>query len=212
MRKLIFIFVLFLSLGAIAQVDQKAKTILDQVSAKTQSYPSITADFIFKLENQAAKVNESNKGTIIIQGSKYLLSITGFEIISDGKTNWTYMTDANEVSITDATSDEGLGINTAKIFTIYNQGFKNSYLGESLSNNKQVHKIELLPTTAKEFKKIILEIDKTNSQITSAVIYGADNITYTISIGKMDTTKKYPESTFTYNKSKYPNAEIVDMR
>lgn len=212
MRKLIFIFVLFLSLGAIAQVDQKAKTILDQVSAKTQSYPSITADFIFKLENQAAKVNESNKGTIIIQGSKYLLSITGFEIISDGKTNWTYMKDANEVSITDATSDEGLGINPAKIFTIYNQGFKNSYLGESASNNKQVHKIELLPTTAKEFKKIILEIDKTNSQITSAVIYGADNITYTISIGKMDTTKKYPESTFTYNKSKYPNAEIVDMR
>lgn len=212
MRKLISVLVLFITLGASAQVDQKAKTILDQVSAKTQSYPSITADFTFKLENQAAKVSETSKGSVIIQGSKYLLNLSGIEIISDGKTTWTYIKDANEVSISDANSDENSTINPAKIFTIYNQGFKNNYLGEFTSNNKLVHRIELIPTTMKEFKKVNIEIEKATSQISGAIIYSTDNNQYTISLSNMTTTKKYPDTTFTFNKAKYPNAEVVDMR
>lgn len=163
------------------------------------------------MENKQAKINESNKGSIIIQGNKYCLSISGIEIISDGKSTWTIMKDAGEVNISDAGSDDTV-LNPAKIFTIYNQGFKNTYIGEATSNNKPVHKIELVPTTAKDFKKVILEIEKATSQITGAVMFGNDNNEYTITISSMNTAKTYPESTFTFNKSKYPKLEVIDMR
>lgn len=212
MKKIATILILLLSIQSFSQVDQKAKTILDQVSAKTKSYSSISADFIFKMDNNKAKIHESNKGSLIIQGDKYFLSISGFEIISDAKTTWTYMKDAGEVNVSNANAEEDGTINPAKIFTIYNQGFKNTYLGEFTSNNKTIYKIELVPNETKEFNRVILEIDKSNYQIVGAVMFGTDDNQYSIIVQSMVTTKKFPDTTFVFNKSKYPGIEVIDMR
>jgi len=212
MKRIATILLLILSIQSFSQVDQKAKSILDQVSAKTKSYPSITAEFTFKMDNAKANIHESNKGSLILQGEKYKLSISGIEITSDSKTTWTYMKDAAQVSISDPKDEEEGSINPAKIFTIYNQGFKNTFIGESTVNNKTVYKIELTPIEVKDYKKVILDIEKSTYQIAGATLFGTDSNQYSIIVNSMNTTKKYLDSDFVFDVAKHKGIDVIDMR
>ena len=42
----------------------KAKNILDEVSSKTKTFKSISADFSFSMVNKEMDINEKNEGTI----------------------------------------------------------------------------------------------------------------------------------------------------
>jgi outer membrane lipoprotein-sorting protein len=195
-----------------AQVDTKAKAILDKVSETTKTYKSITAEFTFTMQNQAANINETKKGNIIIQKEKYKLTLQGIEIFNDGKTQWTYMHDASEVNITNPDNEDPNTLNPATVFTIYEKGYKYHYLGEGSQNGAQTQKIELIPTEERDFSKVIIEINKNNNQIVSAQMIGKDGNIYLITVNKFTTDKSYPENTFTFDKSKFPGVDVVDMR
>jgi outer membrane lipoprotein-sorting protein len=213
MKKIALIpFIILLGVGILSAKDQKAKSILDKVSEKTRSYTSITANFDFIMENTQVNLKETSSGTLITQGDKYKLSISGIDIISDGVTQWTYMKDAKEVSITGANSSEEEMINPATIFTIYEKGFEFSYLGEVIENGKKVDKVDLVPTNNQEFTRVVLNIDKTNQQIVEASMYGTDGNRYIIKVNQMETTKRYPESTFVFDPKKNPGVTVIDMR
>ncbi|HAH57210.1 MAG TPA: gliding motility protein, partial [Bacteroidales bacterium] len=82
----------------------KAQTILDEVSARTKSYKTIRIEFEYTMVNKAQNINDSFKGVLISKGDRYKLTFSGQDIISDGKTSWTYLKDANEVQINTANS------------------------------------------------------------------------------------------------------------
>src|SRR4029077_5078949 len=110
-RKLIgfSLFLLFSCLYVFSQdkqVDKNAENILNGVSSKYKSYKSVKATFIIHVENSKDKSDEMQKGTIYLKGSKYKLEIAGQDIVSDGKTRWTYLKDANEVQIDNVKNDE----------------------------------------------------------------------------------------------------------
>jgi outer membrane lipoprotein-sorting protein len=212
MKKIIIIAILLSSVVSYAQTAQKAKTILDQVSQKTKGYQSITADFQFIMENSEINIFESSRGTLVVQGDAYKLKISGVEIYSDGKSQWTYMQEADEVNVTDVAQAEDNPINPATIFTIYEHGFTNNYLGEFTTDSKKTFKIEMIPDEIKEFKRVILEVDQKNYQILGAVMDGTDENRYTIKINNMNTSVKYPASTFVFDPSKHPGVNVVDMR
>jgi outer membrane lipoprotein-sorting protein len=212
MKNILIIAFLFAGILGWAQNETKAKEILDKVSATNKAYKSITADFTFSMQNASAGINETNKGSIILQKDKYKLNLSGFEIYCDGKTQWTYMKEASEVNISDANSDEPDAINPATIFTIYEKGYKYNYIGEGSSSGISTHKIELIPSDRKDFIKVVLEINKTGFQIVSAVMHGKDGNKYTIQIGKYVTDKTYPEASFKFDKTKFPGVDVIDMR
>lgn len=204
--------VIFTFTSLFGQVDQKAKSILDQVSEKTRSFKSISANFDFIMENTQVDLKESNQGTIILQGDKYVLTVSGFEIYSDSETQWTYLKDANEVNVTDAGLDDEGMINPATIFTIYEKGFNYTYIGEVTENGKQVHKIDLVPEKTDDFSRVILNIDKSNLHIAEACMYGTDGNKYRIVVKNMDTSKSFPASTFQFDEKKHPGVSVIDMR
>ncbi len=212
MKSLFTLFFLAISLLVSAQNDQKAKSILDQVSSKTKGYPSITADFSFSMKNHAAQIDETSQGKIIIQNNKYKLTLHGVEIYNDGATQWTYMPEIKEVNVSDADSESEGTINPAEIFTIYEKGFRFSYKGEGTANSKKTHQIELIPLTQKEFKNVILEIEQATHQIASATMNGTDGNQYIIKINKMTTQSKYPEASFRFDAQKHTGVSVVDMR
>lgn len=212
MKYLPALVILFTSLFANGQTDPKAKSILDQLSAKTKSYTSITADFQFIMENTEVDIKESNEGSLIVQDDNFQLKISGIEILSDGTTQWTYMPDAGEVNVSDAQTGEDEMINPATIFTIYEKGFNNTYLGEFTTNSKKTYKIEMVPTDINEFERVILEIDQASYQIVSAVMFGTDGNKYTVNVQNMQTTRQYPESTFKFDEAAHPNVDVIDMR
>ena len=198
------------SFSAIAQ-DQKAKSILDKLSSKTKAYKTIKAEFKFTISNKSEGINESQIGKIQIKGDKYFLSISGQEVISNGNDVYTILKDAEEVQINSISDDEEEdAINPTSIFTLYETGFKYKYIKE----DKGIHIINLYPKNAedKEFHRIALYINKAKNEISKVKIYGKDGSKTIYSITTFTANSTIPDSKFTFNKSKYPKYEIVDLR
>ena len=73
MKKLFFIFFLFPCV--IFAQDQKAKSILDQLSDKTKSYTSIEAKFTNTFSSTVTDINESQSGTLYLKNDAYRLEM-----------------------------------------------------------------------------------------------------------------------------------------
>ncbi len=193
-----------------AQEDTKAKEILDKLSAKTKSYSTIKADFQYSMVNKTDGLNETQSGKIEIKGNSYLLTIQGQDIISDGKTIWTHIKESEEVQINSVSEDDEEGISPNKIFTMYETGFKYKYVDEK--NNIQTVSLYPKDAEAKAYHRISLMIDKTKQQITEVTIFGKDGTQTTYKIKSFTPNTAISDAYFTFNKSKYPNVEVIDLR
>lgn len=213
MKRITTIALLLLTtLSVVAQGDKKAKDILNGVSSKYRSYKSMKADFSYTLENPTAKIKETQVGTLLLSGAKYRLGISGQEVISDGKTIWTYMKEAKEVQINevDPTDD---GIKPSEIFTMYEKGFIYKFVDEKSVAGKVQQNLELTPTDkTKNFFKIKLTIDKSSKQIVKSVIFEKTGNRYTYAIKSFTPNFAVNASTFTFDAKKYPGVEVVDLR
>lgn len=208
----ITILILTISLGVFAQGDKKAKDILAGVSAKYKSMKSMKADFSYTLENPQAKIKETQSGSILVSGNRYRLNIAGQEVISDGKTTWTYMKEAKEVQVNDV-DPNAEGIKPAEIFTMYEKGFLYKFVDEKTVGGKIQQNIELTPTDKnKEFFKIKLTIDKTSKQIVKSIIYEKSGNRYTYAIKSFTPNAAITASSFSFDPKKYPGVEVVDLR
>ncbi len=162
MKKSIIISILLaIAIGSYAQGDTKATTILNEVSAKTKAYKTVLIDFTYTMENKKEKINDKFNGTLKSKGDKYKLLVARQEVISDGKTVWTYLKDANEVQINNAGVDDD-SFTPTKLLSNYSKEYKSKFIEEK--GNTQI--IELYPLAkGKSFIKVKLSIDKTKKQI-----------------------------------------------
>lgn len=211
---LLFLVALTVTNSVYSQTDTKAKTILAGVSKKYRSYNMIKADFTFTLDNLQAKIKETQEGTLTVKtgANKYRVSMKDQEILSDGKSQWTYLKEDREVQVTDV-DDGGDGLNPAKIFTIYESGFKSLYTGERKIGTKVYQTIDLSPIdTKKSYYKIRLTIDKVAKQISNALIFDRNGNRYTYAVRSFVPNVKVAENTFIFDANKYPGVEVVDLR
>lgn len=215
MKKIVLLmFVLGITLSTYAQTDAKAKAILAEVSKKYRLYDIVKADFTFTVDNQQAKVKETQQGTLYAKASvnKYKVAMTSQDLISDGKSQWTYLKDDKEVQLTSVDNSDDV-INPAKIFTLYEKGYKYLYTGDSKIGGKVYQMIDLSPIdTKKSFFKIRLSIDKAAKQISNVLIFDKNGSKYTYAIKSFVPNVKVPESTFAFDAKKYPGVEVVDLR
>jgi outer membrane lipoprotein-sorting protein len=216
MRKIFSSIILIITLcsSVFAQTDPKAKAILAEVSKKYRSYKTIKSNFTFTVANKQAQVNESQKGILYVDAAanKYKVSMSDKDLISDGKTQWTYLKNDKEVQVSDAASNDD-ALNPARVFTMYEKGFKYLYTGERKVGSKVYQMIDLSPTdTKKPYFKIRLSIDKVAKQIASVLIFDKNGSNYTYNITAFSAGTAVPESTFVFDAKKYPGVEVVDLR
>ena len=227
-KVLLFSFLILITTGLFAQKgaekDAAAKAILSKVGEKYRTYDVIKTDFDFTLDNKQAGVKETQSGTLIAKskankfraiiysrGASAKLDIAE-EIISDGKTQWTYLKKDNEVQVNN-TDNSGQGINPAQIFTIYEHGYKYIYNGEVKINGKTCQEIDLSPEdTDKPFFKVRLEIDKVKKQIYSALIFDKNGNRYTYTLRSFVPNIKVPDNTFSFDPKMHKGVEVVDLR
>ncbi|MEI8204378.1 MAG: outer membrane lipoprotein carrier protein LolA [Bacteroidota bacterium] len=197
---------------AMAQVtDNTAKGILDKVANKNKAYSSIKIDFTYSLQNPKTKTNESKKGTLYMKGKKVRLEMSGQTIINDGKTVWTYIADAEEVTINNF-EENAESISPTSLLTNYNKNFKPKYIKDSKKGAKIIQIIDLTPIKGNSYYKVRLEIDKNSLQIESSTVYDKNGSTYTYMINKMTTNTLLDDQKFIFKKSDFPKAEINDLR
>lgn len=216
MKKVFFTTtIILLALFTRAQQDPKAKSILDEVSSKTKTFKTISADFSFSMENTLMSINEKNDGSIKLKGQKYLVDLpgAGIKVYSDGKTNWSYMKQGNQVTISTIEDSGSELMDPSSLFSIYEKGFTSKFIAEKTTGGKTVYQIDLFPDK-KEFdvSKITIEINKSTMMIQSAQLHGTDGNLYGIVVKKIETDKEIPENNFVFDARKFPDVEIIDLR
>jgi len=225
MKKLFLFSILsFIITTTYAQKDAAAKAILNKVSEKYRTYDAVKTDFTFTLENQQAGIKETQKGTLIAKSKSNKFRVTLYsagasaapaidqEIISDGKTQWTYLKKDNEVQVNNV-DKSGEGLNPAQVFTIYEHGYKYLYNGETRLGGRVYQEIDLTPEDIKkQFFKVRIEIDKVKKQLYSALIFDKNGNRYTYTLKSFTPNAQVPDNTFTFDPKAHKGVEVVDLR
>jgi outer membrane lipoprotein-sorting protein len=222
--KRLFIYIVLSTLtvtSAFAQKDADAKVILNKLSKQYRSYDAVKTDFTLTIDNQQANVKETQTGTLISRSKTNKYKVTLYaagkkavtqDIISDGKNQWTFLKDANEVQLSAADNSEE-GFNPAKIFTMYEKGYKYIYTGQQKIAGKIYQVVDLTPEDGKKiFFKVRLMIDKVKNQLYSTQIFDKNGSTYTYALRSFTPNYKVAETVFVFDKKAYPGVEVVDLR
>jgi outer membrane lipoprotein carrier protein len=216
MKKLGLLIVLIGTIGiSHAQVDQKAKEILDKMSDKYQDIPTYKTNFVYRLTNKAEDVDEQFAGEIMVKGEKYVLLMSDQEIYNDGETIWTFLKDENEVNVDYYMPDEG-DLSPNNIYSAYKKGYRYRWLENKKIGNRSLDVVELQPEDPKDpdkiFFRIVLNIDQADNTIHSWEMYDRAGNVFSYTISGFNPNYKAEDAFFAFDASKFPDVEIVDLR
>lgn len=195
--------------------DPKAKALLDKVKTLYQGFQTLESNFSLSLKLAEQTKEEVQKGKIYQSGDKYRVEMNNNQlIISDGKILWHKI--ANTVRVTNATSKNTSDLLSPKdLMTIYE---KKDYIfaiyGEAADGwSKKATIITFKPMNKKsEYSQIRVAIDQKSNNVASITAFGKDQSRYKLSLEQPLTNKKYPTEFFVFEKAKYPNVKIEDLR
>lgn len=209
MKKLGILLALLLSTMVFAQSDVKAKTLLNEVSEKVKAYKNIDLDFKYELNNVSENINQETKGSVVIEGDKYVLNVLGITRIYDGKTLYNISPEDEEVTISSENTDEEGTITPSKMLSFYEDGY--TYKMDILQNVKgrKIQYVKLNPIDSdSEIKHVLLGIDATTKHIYNLIEIGKSGITTTLTVNSFKTNQSISETLFTFDSSKYSDYYI----
>lgn len=207
MRKTILTaLTLFITVFSFGQ-DKRAEAILDQMSKKYQNMKTFSATFTY-----GADGGRATRGAITTSGIKFKLNMAGQEITNNGKEIYTFMSDVNEVNITNFDPGEDNMFSPSKIYSIYKKGYKYSFKGESKVGNQVFETVELIPTKKGNVSKVEIKVNKKDKSIKSWKIWDERGRATNFNITKFTPNVSAPASLFTFDSKKHPGVEVVDLR
>lgn len=207
-RPLFCILILIVG-GALQAQDQKAKALLNEVTAKIKSYETIAIDFKYALNNSKENINQESKGNVIMKGNQYVLNLMGVTKIFDGKKTYTINPEDEEITISKTNEKDDTAITPSKMLTFFNTGYK--FTWDLLQNNKgrKIQYIKLTPNNSKDQRKeILLGIDIQTKNIYTVIEMGKNGTKTTLTVNSFKTNQPVSKNQFTFAESKYPNYYI----
>ena len=183
-----------------AQTDAKAAEVLDKVLEDLSDNKGIRADF-----------GGSETGFLLLKGEKFYLNNGNVQSWYDGKTQWSYVADTEEVNISHPTLEELQGINPYLILMRYKTDFNYTYKGSQTRNGVKGHEIVLTPKHSEQSEVIRVFISKTYHPLAMKMEQNGQTLSE-IYVTSYKTDQKLEDGMFRFNKSLFPNAEIIDMR
>ncbi len=160
MKKYLVIIITLISSLSFSQNSAKAKQYLETVSAKVKSYKNISIDFKYSLKNEAENIEQSTKGNVYLKGEHYLLNLMGVTRLHDGKKSYTINSEDEEITITNASDEDGDAITPSKMLTFYKEGYTYAWDKKLPIKGRSIQHVKLTPIDSNsEIKYVLLGID-----------------------------------------------------
>lgn len=195
----ILVFALTAALSVAAQHDNRAREILDKVASTYGESQGM------KLEFKGTQI-----GTLWIKGEQFVLDCGGVKSWFDGQTQWSYVTENEEVNVSTPTQEEIQVINPYVLVSMYRHGFKYRYEGLKMRNGKRGTEIALIPEKQQDIRKILLAIGENN--IPFYIGIDMQNGHYEEFILTNQENLTLDDEFFRFNEREYPDAEVIDLR
>ncbi|XCF05168.1 outer membrane lipoprotein carrier protein LolA [Tamlana crocina] len=207
MKKLFALAMIALSVNVFAQ--NKAKTLLNEVSEKVKTYENISLDFKYTLENLSENIKQETKGDVVLEGEKYRLNILGVTRLFDGKTLYSISPEDEEVTITSTIDEENDAITPSKMLSFYEDGYTYQTDIQQNINGRKIQYVKLTPIDSNsEIKNILLGIDANTKHIYNLIQVGKNGTKTTLTVNSFKTNTPISKSLFTFDASKYKDYYI----
>ena len=210
MKKLVYIvFLLFPFVSLFSQDDKEAAKIIDDFISLVQN-KTVQADFILNILNENDQPIQTQNGKFTMKGNKFRFNLEGGEVYYDGKTQWSYMSVANEVSITEPTEKELAEIHPLIVLTEYRKDYAVLFSKKEAPANKYlIDMVSMIP--ADDFEEMEIVVDKTTKMIESMRIWGTA-FNMTVQFNKFQSGISVDDSYFIFDKSNYKGVILNDLR
>ena len=188
-------------LFAVASYGQTAKQVLDKTAAVISNKSGVTASFTI-----SSKQYGNSTGTISVKGKKFYANTSAGIVWFDGKTQWTYVKDNEEVNVNNPTQEDLQAINPYNFIYMYKQGYN-----ATMTASGQ-HYVVTLRATAKNkgVQEMQITINK-QSYVPSQVRMLQNKQWTTIQVSNFKKAN-LSDAIFRFNPKAYPNAEVIDLR
>lgn len=206
MKKLIIYLVSVLTVLGMSMTGsaQTADVVLKKAATAINGAKGLTASFTIDYGQQKLS------GTLKASGKKFALQTPSSSTWYDGKSMWTYNANTNETTLMTPTPQEVAEANPLSIVNSYSASFTAAFAKTQTKGSKTI----VLTPKSKQmgYKSVHVTIPDASSFPTKLVVIPSSGQKVTVSISQVKTGQNMVESTFVYPKSKFPKAEIVDLR
>jgi len=209
MRFVGFLMIVLISFCVNGQDAQKAKKLLDEVSAKVKSYDNVSIEFRYTVKNLQQNISQDSKGNVTISGEKYISNFLGSTEMFDGKKKYTIIPEDEEITIETYDPKKENVFSPASMLTFYSKGYTYSWDKLLLLSGKKVQFIKLKPTSSESnIKEILLGIDNVTKNIYKLIQVSNDGTRSELSIISFKPNQALSENHFIFVESKYANYYI----
>lgn len=200
MKRIIYIWTLLLFPFCLnAQSSTRAAEILDKVVVLLSDKEGIRINFA-----------GTENGSLLIKENKFYLKSNQVQSWYDGTTQWSYVSTNEEVNVSTPTPEELQHVNPYFILKRYKTDYHYAYRGNLDKRGTQGHEIVLTPKSgntemihvgiSNDYQPLFIKIEQ-NGRVVSD-----------IHVTSFQTNQRLEDNMFRFNKSLYPDAEIIDLR
>ena len=206
MKKLIFIFItLFIPFVLEAQNKLSVKQLLDKTSNRIATDSGVETGFLSKIYRNGG-LESSTHGRLLLKGKKFVLETEDMKTWYDGKYQWSFIFEMEEVNVSEPTQDELNEINPYELLNLYKRGYSSTYIDSA-------SRVVLLQT--KDKKNNLQEIKLWISpqyEPNKIEVYTKDSRRIIIEVQSFRSNLNLSPTDFHFNEQNYPDIEIIDLR
>ena len=214
MRSTIFtLTILMLTIVANAQTSKKAEAILNKASQVLEQADGIKLSFTLSPDTPDGEAFEAQEGVAFIKKEKFKLDMPYSTTWFNGSTQWVLLKDANEVNISNPTSEEMAMISPLGILNIYKTNYLLKDPVERTFNGKNATEIELTPINEwQDFERLVIVLDNKTNNVMMVRFETRDGNKSKLTISSYNSSNKFTNDLFQFNKDNHPGVEIIDLR
>jgi outer membrane lipoprotein-sorting protein len=211
-RKIIYSFavLLFSFQFSLAQNNPQAEKIITDLLTEAKSN-AIKTNFKLAINEKNEAQSMVSSGVFTLKGNKFILEMNEMKAWFDGKTQWAYVAQNNEVSITEPTVKELSETNPMAILS----GYKTKCLIRFSSKVKSVQNycIEMIPKFKNsDITRIDVQINKSNGNLFSIKLNTKNGSSSLLTLSNFQKGINVSDNIFVFNSSKIKGVTVNDLR
>jgi outer membrane lipoprotein-sorting protein len=190
--------------------DPAATALLDLMDQFLTSMTGIHAVFEMDISIPGEDAIK-NEGAFDQEGSKYIIELDSYKIISDGEVRWVYFADENEVNIYNVATDRAPSTPIDFLQLYRSQEFVYRIAPEETEYDETA--IEFKPLDKySDYVKVRLTLKKDTGSPVRVELFEKGGGRTDLRIADIYEAKNFPRDHFVFNPAAYPDIHVEDLR
>lgn len=205
MKNIVVLLLLF-PLFASAQVVD-AEKLLDKAVETMKKDSPLQMDYSYTVYDETGDEVLEDKGVMRLDGNRYSVVMDKMGVWCDGKTQWSYMLEIDEIYITDSSSDEAQNLSPLFIMENYRNGSS-----KSAEMQDGVAVVTLQALSDNGIEKVVLHVDSVTGRLKAMNVFMPGQGHVEIMLDKYQIKCNFADDIYRCPVKQFSTAEIVDMR